>query len=245
MRRYRYRPRRYRGWKSTSSSKNSILVNLIGRDALNMIIERFYKSSPDELSLILRLYGEEHGSSASKYAQQSIRKWISGTVKISGQTKDRLVKLVPVCLSTDERYIIAKEVCAHYKNKKNKKIDNVFINTDDPLSGLDELSTIVKSFYDADEIIHLPEELTSAITWLADDDVTAARGILAAIEEEEANLIESRAYIEIETLEGLLKIDGKIKLNQTIEFPNGYIKISTFTPKKPFFQRIIASIFGE
>ncbi|MUH98445.1 hypothetical protein GNP63_18125 [Aliivibrio fischeri] len=245
MRRYRYRQRRYRGWSNSKPSKVSVLVNLIGHNALNMIIQRFYKSSPEELDLMLRLYGAEHGESAKKYARTSIGKWKSGTVKISGQTQDRLVRLIPACLNTDERYVIAKEICTYHLNQKYKKTVNISINTEEPTNGLNALSTAIQGFYEADDIVELPERLTKAITWLADDDVTIARSILAQVEEEEAKLIESKAYEEVDAIESLLKKDEIDHLNQRIEFPNGYIQISTFTPRKPFIQRILASLFGD
>lgn len=245
MRRYRYRSRIYRNWRSSGPSKERVLINLIGRNALSMIIERFYKSTPDELNLMLKMYGSEYGDSAKKYAQKSMTKWKSGAVKISGQTQDRLVKLVPNCLNTSERYVIAKEICQYYTNQKHKKTVHVSINTEEPLLGLDELHKVIKGFYEAEDVVELPEKLTSAITWLAEDDVTAARALLARIELEEANLIESRAYLEVETIEEFLRKEEIGQLNQTIEFPNGYINISTFTPRKPFFKRVLASIFGD
>lgn len=245
MRRYRYRSRIYRNWRASSHSKERELIGLIGRNALNMIIERFYKSSPEELSQMLRLYGADYGDSAKRYAQKSMDKWRSGTVKISGQTQDRLVKLVPICLNSSERYLIAKEICLFYTNQRHKKTEFISINTEEPLVGLDQLHAVIKSFYEGESVVELPEKLTTAITWLADDDVTAARALLARVEQEEANLIEARAYHEIEAIEKILTMEEIEHLSQQIEFPNGYIKISTYTPKKPFLKRVLAFIFGD
>lgn len=245
-RRYHSRPRSYRrNWAQKSQSQEYALKKLIGASALNMIIKRFYNSTDAEIELILRVYELEHGKSARAYAQKTIPNWKSGTTKLSGQTKERLVHCVPECLSVNDRYDIAKEICSFYENKKQKKTKYININTDEPQEGLSKVYDTIQSFYESRDVIDLPEELTQAISWLAKDDVTAARALLAQIEQETANKVEERAYKDLAVVENFLRQDSLVQINQTIDFPNGSISLSTYTPRKPFWERLLSSIFGD
>lgn len=210
-----------------------------------MIIDRFYDATHTELYDILRVYGKEHGQSSKVYARKTYPKWQSGETKLSGQTKDRLVRCVPECLSADERYDIAKQICMYYETKRLKKSAHININTEEPILGLNILHNTIKDFYESRDIIELPKELTHAISWLAKDDITAARALLARVEQESADRIENKAYRELEMIEYLLAKEEVAQINQTIEFPNGCISLSTFTPQKPFFKRLMISIFGS
>lgn len=243
-RRYSYRPRSYRGWGQSSQSKEYALKRLIGESALGMIIQRFYESTDTEIELILRVYGLEHGQSARAYAKKTIPKWKSGATKLSGQTKERLVRCVPECLSVTERYDIAKEICLFYENKKHKRMAHVSINTDEPQDGLSRVYDAIQGFYESREIIELPDELTQAISWLAKDDITVARALLAKVEQETASRVEERAYKDLAIVESFLLEEEPAQISQTIDFPNGSVSLSTYTPRKPFLKRLVSSIFG-
>lgn len=243
-RRYRYSPRSYKSWGRATQSKEYKLERLIGASALDMIIQRFYTATSNEIELILRVYALEHGQSALAYARKTLPKWKSNATKLSGQTKERLVRCVPECLQANERYDIAKEICLFYESKRHKKIAHISINTDEPQEGLARVYDTIQSFYEAREIIELPEDLTQAISWLAKDDVTIARALLAKVEQESANRVEKRAYGDLEVVESFLAKEEPAQINQTIEFPNGSISLSTYTPRKPFLKRLVSSIFG-
>jgi hypothetical protein len=243
-RRYHYRPRSYKRWGVTSPSKEYELKKLIGASALDMIIHRFYTATSDEIELILRVYGVEHGQSALSYARKTLPKWKSSVTKLSGQTKERLVRCVPECLDENERYDIAKQICFFYESKRHKKSAHTIINTEEPQEGLSRVYNTIQTFYEARETIELPEDLTQAISWLAKDDVTIARALLAKVEQESASRVEKRAYGDLEVVESFLAKEEQIQINQTIEFPNGIISLSTYTPRKPFLKRLVSSIFG-
>lgn len=244
MKRYRYSYHRNWNWIPRKPSKTAKLIQLIGPDVLNKIVKIFYNAKDHELSMILDRYGKYYGDNAKKYAQRNIKKWKSGQVKISGQTQERLVKLVPVFLKSEDRYMIAKEICNYHNQKQRKKTSYVTINIEDPTPGLSELEKTIENFYESTDLIELPEKLTSAIEWLSDNDITIARNILAKAEEEDAKSIENHAYNEIQEIERHIKSGIISEIDQTIEFPNGYIAIRTYIPKKPLFTRVVKALFG-
>src|SRR5215469_5747346 len=55
----------------------------------------FFSLSPVELSSILNEYQGKYGRSAREYAEQTIPKWRSGRVQMSGMVAERLFNLLP------------------------------------------------------------------------------------------------------------------------------------------------------
>jgi hypothetical protein len=204
----RYRSWRSRGWSKSGPSKYSALVYLFGR-AVGEIRQAFLdlddESGIDEL---FSDYGAMYGESAEKYARKTFSSWVSGKTKLSGQTMERLVELVPPYLAPVQRFAILQSVLKFHK--KSGTLRTIRINVTEPDQGFYELQQALAGMSHNDVLAHLPQEVMKAATWLYDDDITAARAMLAEAERLENELIRSNAAREIDLLRRTIST-GQVK----------------------------------
>lgn len=238
--RRRYRSWRSRGWGNSSGpSKYSVLSNLFG-DAVGEIRNAFLNLDSDALDELFLDYGAMHGDSPERYARKTFPNWKSGATKLSGQTMERLMELVPPYLSPNQRFSILKLVLKkHQKSAPNKVIR---INVKEPTEGFNELVAVLSSMSSEDTLAHLPERVMNAASWLYDDDVTAARSMLAEADRIENNQIREKAAREIELLKRTISA-GQIKAaNYSVQMPAGTLSVVAFTPSICF---VATACFGS
>ncbi|MFT6835525.1 MAG: hypothetical protein ACJA0H_001565, partial [Francisellaceae bacterium] len=130
----------------------------------------FFDLPPSELDDLLSRYGQVHGFKPEQYARETFQLWKSGSRKMSGQTIERLLNLVPKYLSYDERYEITKRLCGYHSKKESVHIR---INKEDVNEGIAKIDEALKLFEISDILKALPEHVTESATWLNDDDVIA------------------------------------------------------------------------
>jgi hypothetical protein len=93
-----------------------------------------------------------------------------------------------------------------------------------------------------DVLAHLPERVMKAANWLYDDDITAARAMLAEAERLENEIVRSNAAREIELLKRTIST-GQVKAaNYSVEMPAGKLHVTAFTPSKCF---VVTVCYGE
>lgn len=222
-----YRNWRSRGWKNSSPSKYLILSRLFG-GAVGEIKKFFLDLDEEALNELLLDYGEIHSSSAATYARETFAKWKSGEIKLSGQTMERLIELVPPYLSASQRYSILKIVLE--KHSKNNVYKNIKINTKEPAVGFLELDEALNSIVHKDLLEYLPESVMQAATWLYDDDITSARAMLSEARRAETEVIKSNARREIELLKKTV-FSGQVKsAAYSVEMPAGKVNVVVYSP---------------
>lgn len=236
-----YRSWRSRGWGGASApSKFSVLQNLLG-GAVGNIRSVFLNLDNDALEEILSDYGAIYGDSAERYAKNTFPKWKSGTTKLSGQTMERLVELVPPYLSPEARFSLLKIVLKQHKLTTHV-YKTIKINVKEPAAGFQELKTALESMSHDAVLAHLPEKAMKAASWLYDDDITAARSMLAEAECLENDMIRATAAREIELLRRTIGT-GQVKAaNYSVAMPAGKLNVIAFTPSKCFVATVC---FGE
>jgi hypothetical protein len=236
---YRYRSYRYRNWGNNPPSKYSKLQALFG-EAVEEIKRQFFKLDPQALSELLLDYGEMHGKSAASYAKETMPKWKSGTIKLSGQTLERLIELVPPYLSAKQRLEILQMILS--KNKRNASTQVVKINVKEPNAGMAEVDAALRSIKVTDELAFLPPRVMEAAQWLYDDDVTAARAVMISIASAETSALMQSAEREINLLKRTLS-SGQIKAaSYSVQTPGGNLNIVAYTPSKCF---VATTCFGQ
>lgn len=184
----------YRSWRRHEPSKYSVLAGLFG-SAIRDIRAAFEKLDKDDLDELFSDYGAIHGDSAERYARKTFSGWKRGTIKLSGQTMERLVELVPPYLSPKQRFSILQSVLKFHK--KSGGFRTIKINVKEPSQGFAELQQALASMSHNDMLAHLPEKVMKAASWLYDDDITSARAMLAEAERLENDLIRASATREI------------------------------------------------
>jgi hypothetical protein len=179
---------------------------------------------------LLRDYGSIHGDSAEKYARATLPNWISGKTKLSGQTMERLVELVPPYLSPEQRFSLLLLVVKNHKKSEIQK--TIKINVKEPYLGFQELQDALKSMSHDDVLAHLPENVMGAAKWLYDDDITSARAMLAEAERRENDLIRSSAEREIALLQRTISSGQVRAASYVVSMPSGKLSVVAYSPSK-------------
>ncbi|USE39510.1 CFI-box-CTERM domain-containing protein [Endozoicomonas sp. SCSIO W0465] len=186
----------------------------------------FFDLSNRQLNELFSRYGEEHSLKAENYARETFPRWKSGATKMSGQTMERLLNLVPKYLTFDQRYEILKRLCLHFEEKG--KNEYVRVDKDDIQAGINKLDTAIASFLDFDILKHLPSHVTETATWLNDNDVVASRALLSQIDQERARQIKAIVDKNRPHLIKMLQYPNNTRFRERIEFPNGGITVELY-----------------
>ena len=70
----------------------------------------FFGLSTTELNNVLTQYGRRYGDSAESYARQTLSRWKSGRVQMSGMVAERLYSFLPQRMPLTTKYDIAEEL---------------------------------------------------------------------------------------------------------------------------------------
>jgi hypothetical protein len=230
-----YRSWRSREWRTHQPSKYTLLTRLFG-DAVDAIRKAFLDLDADAKDELFLDYGAIHGDSAERYARKTFPAWRSGATKLSGQTMERLVELVPPYLPSSVRLQILKLVLV--KNKPRGTFATVKINIKEPTEGFVLLDAEISRMNISDDLAYLPEKVMEAATWLYDNDVTAARAMLAEATKIENEMLKRNAVKEIDLLKRTIK-NGQIKsANYNVDMPAGSLSVVATSPS------ILSTIFS-
>lgn len=219
------RKRRYQGWggRSSGPSKYSELTRIFG-GAVDGIRAAFLDLNGDALDELLEDYGEIHGEAAESYARRAFPKWRSGETRLSGQTMERLVELVPPYLSPAQRFEVMRKVVE--KHRPNAPFLSVHVDSKKPEEGFARIDAALERMRKEDLLAHVPENVLAASTWLCDNDMTAARALLAALEGRENELLRESAIREIELLKRTVR-SGQVKhASYSVRMPGGNLNVS-------------------
>ncbi len=239
-----YRKRSYRSWRSRGyvsssswSSKSTELFRTFG-SAIYEIRTAFLNLTDDALDELLKDYGAIYGSSAERYARKTYTLWKSGKTNLSGQTLERLVEFVPPYLEPEQKIHLVRMIAVKHEQKP-AHYKTVSINLKEPGNAYLEIDTLLHQMDTEDVLAHLPEHVMKAATWLYDDDVTAARAILAESKRTQNEIMKTSARREIDLLKRTIS-SGQIKsANYRIELPSGILQIQAYSPKKGLLSTII------
>ena len=221
--------RRYarKRWRNKYQAKYSELVSLFG-SAVEDVRKAFMAMGCHNLDALLADYGEIYGQSAERYARGAFDNWKNGQRRLSGQTLERLVELVPPYLSFSERYAILRSVIKH--NKPTGTHKTVRVNIKEPSAGFAEASRALASMDYSDPLAYLPEKVMKAATWLYANDVTAARAMLAQADRVENDLMRESAAREFELLRRTIT-SGQIKsASYSLSLPAGRLSLVAYDP---------------
>jgi len=219
--------RRYRGWSSRSYAppQYSRLVSLFG-GAVGDVKHAFLALDDDALDALLEDYSALYGDQAGKYARKTFPLWRCSVTKLSGQTMERLIELVPPYLSPEQRFNLLQKVLQN--NKPPKPYKNIRINMRKPITGCTELDTVLASMEHFDVLAYLPERVMKAAHWLYANDITAARAMLAEAERKENDIIRASATREIALLKRTVQ-SGQVKSGSySVEMPVGNLSVEVY-----------------
>jgi len=152
----------------------------------------FFSLPPNELQEILVEYGRLHGEAARQYAEETLEKWRSGHVKMSGMVAERLFRLLPPRMPLSEKYRLIENLWTHVGPSSNKVIR---IGLD---ASLDDVLAAVRTHIEQIVIQYrIPENLERRFDWLASGDSQTKQSLLNYFREKEKELVElgAREYV--------------------------------------------------
>lgn len=237
----RYR-RRYRSWRgrgySSKPTKYDTLTGLFGGAVADMR-KAFLALDGDAIDSLLSDYGSIHGDAAERYARKTYPSWKSGLTKLSGQTLERLVELIQPYLEPEQRHDILLKVLS--KHQRSGTHQSIRINIKEPAEGFRQIDEALDRLRSEDPLAFIPEHVMEAAKWLYDDDMTAARAMLAEATRVETDLLRANAIKEV----GLLKrtiSSGQVKsANYSVKTPVSTLALVAYTPSKCF---VATACFG-
>lgn len=230
MARYRryYRP----NYAARHMSERSALTHTFA--GIDADIERIFLSLPShQLEGVFARYSAAHGSKAESYARQTYEKWKSKTVKMSGQTAERLLNLVPPCLSAEARFDLIKKLRSGHLRPTHQQI------VTSPQTWRHDLAEPIRNLVSRSAAFSLPDHITKRAAWLANGDTQAAQSLLAAAEQEEAVIRIRFLDAEFRRIEALiLNIENTRSVTHTISLPQGTIVVTIALPQKTLWQSV-------
>ena len=204
----------------------------IDQDVLEILYRAPYRTFVD----LLLAYERLHGKAAADYLEKAFPRWRDGQTKVSGQSAERLVNLVPKFLTRDQRYTLLKKLYDANKSRQweHFHVDIVLGHTENVS---DKINSVMQRLCSKPKLNELPEAIQRTVAWVCNEDSAAARSIMAAIETEESVLLASGGQVEIKRLIDLIgRMDRSAQGTHSIQFPYGSLMVMVRQPT--FFEKL-------
>jgi len=179
-----------------------------------------------ERNTLLTAYRNRYGDKAADYAEQTFELWRSGARKMSGQTAERLINLVPTLLSSEQRYQLIKKLYQHHQRQQHTT-RYVTIDPKVPSAALPHVREAMRCITQIRVLASLPKDAMTTIQWINDADVVAARALLAAIEQADQEMTVQQVKRSMADVEALLRSPSTKSFREVFRFPNGTLIISS------------------
>jgi hypothetical protein len=229
----RVRPRAER---RSAVSKYTQLQRLFG-SAIDRIRDCFLQLDDDSVDELLDDYGVLYGEPAERYARETLPAWRAGARKLSGATLERLVELVPPYLTPHQRFGLLEDVVhkhkAHYRPTRTIRLD-----IDNLGNALETLQATLIAPASHPPLANIPDHVMQAATWLYDDDMTAARGVLAEVYRREHALIREQARKELRLVQDALQAKGTTAATYTVNLPEETLNIIAYRKSACFIAQV-------
>jgi hypothetical protein len=155
----------------------------------------FFNLSQKELDLILNKYERAYSKKARDYAQETYPKWRSGKVHMSGQTAERLFKLLPPIMPIEKKFELVESLWNHVGQSSNKSF---YFGSD---VSVKELHDRVKTHLESVVINHeLPKTFENRFNWLSQGDVNTKQKLLNYFRQKEKELLTDALRIKLPIL---------------------------------------------
>lgn len=185
------------------------------------LVEVLLRLEEEPLNDLFRLYQEEFGLNAARYARRTYHKWKAGAVRPNRQTFNRLLVHLPGVMSFDLKCEILRKLREEYCSKDDYRLT---VYTDD---WKEALTPLVTSIIEKARTAELPPAVEKKLRWLAGDEMHVARAILAESQARESRNAVSMLEQEVSDIERLLvAARGTGKVIHELRLPYGTITLN-------------------
>ena len=165
-------------------------------------------------------YEKRYGSGARVYAEKAFLKWQVGATRMSAQTTERLLQVLPPFLGTIVKYELLRKLRERHRLPERHSLEVTTTNYKSLVGPL--VQRIIGRAYSN----NLPADLEQRLSWLCHDDTQAAGSLLAGAEALAMEAVLSRLDEEFIQMERLLAAQPKGKIIHVIELPYGIVTLS-------------------
>ena len=144
----------------------------------------FFSLSSEQLEDIFAVYGRQYGWKARQYAEETIDKWRSGRVQMSGMVAKRLFNLLPPRMPLVEKYKLTEKLW-HHVGPSSRKILKIGLDArvDDVIVAVRHHIEQVVTYYT------VPETMEKRFEWLSAGDVRVKQTLLNYLRQRERELV--------------------------------------------------------
>ncbi len=144
----------------------------------------FFSLSSEQLRGIFEEYGKRYGWKARQYAEETIDKWRSGRVQMSGMVAKRLFSLLPPRMPLREKYKLTEKLWRHV-GPSSRKVLKVGLDAQ-----IEDVVGVVRRHIEQ-VVTHytVPETLEKRFEWLSAGDVQVKQELLNYLRQKEKELV--------------------------------------------------------
>ena len=199
-----------------SKSSRAIAPRAKNADLVKVVLSLEQKN----LEELFKLYREEFGAGAARYARRTYNKWKSGEVNPNRQTFSRFLMHLPGVMSFDLKCEVLRKLRQEYCSKDNYQLTVETGNWKEAVTPL--VAEVVNKSYTAE----LPKYIEGRLRWLSADDMQVARTILAESHAQESKNAMALLEGEFDNIEQLLNAtNGRGEVTHSIKLPLGSITL--------------------
>jgi hypothetical protein len=187
-------------------------------------VKRYFFALPEkQLEVILVEYGTKFGSRPEEYARETMHKWQSGKVQMSGTVAERLFKLLPPHMPLNEKYMLTESLWTHFGPKSKKRLRiGLTADLNAAVIAIDEHIEQVVTFH------QIPKEMEARFDWLAHGDVEVKQQVLNHLRGLERKLVSDGARLQLPVMVDHLKThagDLTQRMTQTLKVGNHELEL--------------------
>ena len=174
----------------------------------------------DSREELFKLYREQFGENAARYARNTYQKWKAGSVRPNKQTFNRFLINLPRVMNFDLKCEVLRELREAYCPRGDY---NVTVSVDNWKASL---TPLVEGIIQRATSAELPESLQRRLTWLAEDDISAANALLAESQARESRNAMALLEKEFSNIEELLdNAPRNTRISHILKLPLGSITV--------------------
>ncbi|MBI3973458.1 MAG: hypothetical protein HY332_19470 [Chloroflexi bacterium] len=223
-----YRRRIYRStyWKAAQDRERAdVSQQFSGIDA--DVKNEFFSLPWSKLERVFRIYGDQYGDGAERYARTAYEKWRTGAVAPSGQTLTRLLNVVPEVIDFPTKLALYRRLRNAHRQHERLTVT---------LTGATDLALVedaARRIVERARAQPLPFAVENCLTWLSQGDGLVARQLVSEAEVHEGEAVAGALRRELTTLRDMLERSlVPVDASHFVQLPCGLITVAFAKPKQ-------------
>jgi len=191
-----------------------------GRMGRSTIVGALLSLEEEPLAELFKLYRKQFGPGAARYARHTYEKWKNGQVHPTRRTFNRLAIYLPTVMSFDLKCELLRTLKREFCGRDDHELT---VYTD---SWKESLAPLVTNMIARSYTAALPTALVEQLSWLSENDMTAANAILAEAQARESRQTVARLNEDLSAIDHLLEeANGHSKVVHVMELPYGKLTL--------------------